>query len=138
MATKAKSAAVPNRQQRRKTAATKKNSTPQKTPAETGSQPNQLLQNFDMVHKAIADNQINCVVGVAVLRNGVMIDMFGTAGELLGECAALVQLQNLGDNMRGMQQRRIQAQQQAARDAQAKITPPGVNAGKPPKKAAQT
>ena len=80
-----------------------------------------LLSNFGVIHDAIQNNTLSCVVGVAVLEDGRMIDMFGTAGNQLFECAMLVQNQNLCDDMRGLQQRRMaqqrQAQQQAALDA---------------------
>jgi len=86
-----------------------------------------LLSNFGVIHEAVRDNTLSCIVGVAVLEDGRMIDMFGTAGNQLFECAMLVQHQNLCDNMRALQQRRIaqqqQAQQQAALDAASNLKP---------------
>lgn len=94
-----------------------------------------LLANYERVHAAIKGGSLSCVIGVAVTQEGDMIDMFGTAGNHLFECAALVQLDNLQENMRGMQNRRMvqqqQAAQQAALDAAASIHQKPANDSKP-------
>lgn len=103
-----------------------------------------LTQNFEMVMNAIREGRMSCIIGVAITTNGDMIDMFGTADNQLFESAAIVQNQNLIDNMRGLQQRRIAqqqaAQRQAALDAAAKLskdTPANDDVGRVRKKRAR-
>lgn len=95
------------------------------TPAPEQVADSRLTQNFELVMDAIREGRMACIIGVAITREGNMIDMFGTADDQLFESAAIVQNMNLLDNMRALQQRRIArqqaARQQAAMDATAKL-----------------
>lgn len=116
---------------------TAKGKTPAISQAEPAGNP-QLMKNFTTVMDAIKDNQLACIVGVAITRNGDMLDLFGTAGNQMFESTALVQVENLRDNMRGLQNRRMaqiqHAQKQAATDQQAQF-PPATKATKTTRKA---
>ncbi len=94
---------------------------------ETGPGPNShLLGNFNIVNQAVRDNQVHAIIGVAVLKNGTMIDLFGTSGELMMEYAAMCRVENLRDNMKSIQESRLQEnarRQRAARQAEAVTFP---------------